>query len=190
MNNISNWIGTLDWGNVADWFGAIGTILAIMVSVWITRYQIVTDKKATKENFFDEQEFIMLNHVSEDIISLRSAFRSINRAFNEDGFNLSDQTHSTDKEIETNVKKIEELIFQINNRLYEYGRTRTGYTAINMQGMRDLFKSWSAFSIEIDKFLKDNLIDISTINAKSEDFGQDIGFMEEAIIQKKKDIRH
>ncbi|MBZ1508865.1 hypothetical protein [Leuconostoc mesenteroides] len=29
MNSILNWIGTLDWGNVADWVSGIGSVIAI-----------------------------------------------------------------------------------------------------------------------------------------------------------------
>lgn len=180
----------LEVGSWADWFGAIGTILAVVVSVWITRYQITADKKATKENFFNEQEFIMLNYVSEDIIKMHSAILSISRIVNEGHVDLSDENNGINKEIKTNITKIEEFIFQINTRLYEYGRTREGYTDINMTGMRNLFKSWSSVSADLDKITKNNSINIDDVNKKAENFIQDIGFMEEAIIQKKKDIRH
>lgn len=179
----------IEWGSCADWFGAIGTILAIMVSVWITRYQITNDRKIAKENFFDEQEFIMLNQVHEDIIMMHSAALSISRIVNNSDLDLSDEKNRVKTELATNFTKIREFIFQINNRLHEYGRTRQGYTDINMRGMRALLGSWNRVTSKINEIGK-SPIKIDDINQPIEEFILDIDFMEEAIIQKKKDIRH
>lgn len=43
MNNILHWIGTWDWGNVADWFGAIGTIGAVWLAISYRRTKINFD---------------------------------------------------------------------------------------------------------------------------------------------------
>lgn len=47
MDNILNWIGTWDWGNVADWFGAIGTIGAVWIAVSYRRTKIKYGVDAT-----------------------------------------------------------------------------------------------------------------------------------------------
>jgi len=179
----------IEWGSVADWFAAVGTILAIVVSVWITRYQITNDRKIAKENFFDEQEFIMLNQVHEEVIRMHSSALSISRIVNDADFDLSDEKNRVQLELTTNVTKIKEFIFQINNRLYEYGRTSQGYIDINMRGMRTLLGSWNLVTSKINEIGK-NSIKIDDINKPIEKFLSDTSFIEEAIIQKKKDIRH
>ncbi|WP_273712017.1 hypothetical protein [Leuconostoc mesenteroides] len=35
MNDIKVWLNTLNWGNVPDWFGAIGTISAVFVAIYL-----------------------------------------------------------------------------------------------------------------------------------------------------------
>lgn len=35
MNDIKVWLNALDWGNVPDWFGAIGTIAAVFVAIYL-----------------------------------------------------------------------------------------------------------------------------------------------------------
>lgn len=179
----------LEVGSWADWFSAVGTIVAIGVSVGIIRYQIINDRKIAKENFFDQQEFKMLNHVHEEIIMMQSAALSISRIVNGADFVLSDKKSRVQTKLNTDVTKIEEFVFQINNSLYEYGRTTQGYTDINMRGMRDLLGSWNRVTSKIDEIGKKS-IDVDDINQPIQNFISNINSMEEAIIQKKKDIRH
>ncbi|MDC2805566.1 hypothetical protein [Leuconostoc suionicum] len=53
----------VDVGSWADWFAAVGTIFAVAVSVWITRYQLQVDQKNIKNSFFYQQEFKMLDDI-------------------------------------------------------------------------------------------------------------------------------
>lgn len=50
----------IEWGNVADWFAAIGTILAIVASVWITRYQVKNDRGLAKKIFLINKNLLCL----------------------------------------------------------------------------------------------------------------------------------
>lgn len=180
-------------GSWADWFGAIGTILAVMVSVWITRYQIVTDKKATKENFFDEQEFIMLNAVTDDIINIRTSIEKILKD-SDVQLRLESDDYSSNMidyydRLNNSIKIIEQSRLQINNRLYEYGRIREGYTAINMIELKALIVASVNIEAIRENIIKNNSIDINNLRELVYDLLDKSYFIEEAIIKKKKKLQ-
>lgn len=54
---------------VADWFGAIGTIAAIVISVQITKKQITAEKKKDKEHFFLEQDYLVMDKIQEKLLA-------------------------------------------------------------------------------------------------------------------------
>lgn len=42
---IPHWVSTWDWGNVADWFGAIGTIGAVVLALYTRKKRGITNVK-------------------------------------------------------------------------------------------------------------------------------------------------
>lgn len=54
---------------LADWFGAVGTIGAIVISVLITKKQITAEKKKDKEHFFLEQDYLVMDKIQEKLLA-------------------------------------------------------------------------------------------------------------------------
>ena len=70
ISNIIKWIGTWDWGNVADWFGAIGSILAIVSSVIVVKIQLNSQRNLDKERYIFENQNNLLNDT--EILSMNN----------------------------------------------------------------------------------------------------------------------
>lgn len=56
-------------GSWAEWFGAVGTISAIVISVMITKKQITAEKKKDKEHFFLEQDYLVMDKIQEKLLA-------------------------------------------------------------------------------------------------------------------------
>ncbi|QOY97068.1 hypothetical protein IRM63_06095 [Leuconostoc citreum] len=57
------------YGNIADWVSGIGTIAAIIISIKITKNQIAADKKKDQENFFLQQDYLVMDNIQEKLLS-------------------------------------------------------------------------------------------------------------------------
>lgn len=51
----------IEWGSVADWFGAIGSILAIIASVIVVRFQLNVQRKLDREQYIFERQNTLLS---------------------------------------------------------------------------------------------------------------------------------
>lgn len=56
------------FGNVADWASGIGTFVAIIISVKITKKQIIADKEKDRENYFRQRDYETVDRIHEKII--------------------------------------------------------------------------------------------------------------------------
>ncbi|WP_273712440.1 hypothetical protein [Leuconostoc mesenteroides] len=59
----------LDVGSWADWVSGIGTFFAIIISVQITKKQIIADKEKDRESFFLQQDYLAMNNIQEKLLS-------------------------------------------------------------------------------------------------------------------------
>lgn len=201
MDSILKWIGTWDWGNVADWFAALGTIAAIVASVLITRYQIINDRKASKDLFLVQEESSMLDEVSKSILIVQALIKNVSKSITEiknaQNDVSIDDAHKLYADINRLIEPMENAIDIINSKLYESGRTRRNYTKINMDSMRKLLGSLSNFKLQLSNFKVElsNLngeknINIDSLCKAQSDFFSQLNHLEEFIIQKKAEIRN
>lgn len=58
----------IEWGSVADWFGAIGSILAIIASVIVVRFQLHVQRKFDREQYIFERQNTLL--IDAEILSM------------------------------------------------------------------------------------------------------------------------
>ncbi|KQB80962.1 hypothetical protein [Leuconostoc lactis] len=98
MNDIKVWLNTLDWGNVPDWFGAIGTILAVVSSVIIVKIQLNSQRNLDKERYMFEKQNNLLNDT--ELLSM-------------DNLQILDEFDETVNQYLHSVGKVD---FQYNNR--------------------------------------------------------------------------
>lgn len=52
MSVINSWFATLDWGNVPDWLGAVGTIAAVFIAVYLPYKSTKPKGKATLSSLY------------------------------------------------------------------------------------------------------------------------------------------
>lgn len=201
MHSILKWIGTWDWGNVADWFAALGTIAAIVASVLITRYQIINDRKASKDLFLLQEESRMLDEVSKSILIVQALINSVSKSITEiknaQNDVSIDDAHKLYADINYLIEPMENAIDIINSKLYESARTRQNYTNINMDPMRKFLGSWTKFKLQLSKFEVElsnsngeKIINIDSLCKTHSNFFAQLNHLEESIIQKKAEIRN
>lgn len=129
----------------------------------------------------------MLDSVSRYISDIESSRRIIGSIINDTNTYL-DKENSLPK-IESNIDLIEKYVYVINFRLYEYGRTKEGYTYINMAVMRPLLGSFSNFKQDFYKVKKDSSNNYAALKDSELEFTSRVGRLEDAILEKKTEVR-
>lgn len=85
--SILKWMGTWDWGNVADWFGSVGTIAAVVL--------VLFQNKVEKQTKIDKRKIEDLTKIYGLITTIRDLPRLVNESNNHflyygsDGANFS-----------------------------------------------------------------------------------------------------
>jgi len=192
-------------GSWADWTSGIGTIIAILVSVVITRYQVKSDRTITKEKFFGEQEYVMLNSVQRRIVENKISLQVVLKDINSNKDNISDINF--DYFYDNYFKKYNEIIkpnhLYIVDMLYEYARSKDGYTSLYMTELKEVMHSFGSMEGQNDKLKdllhrsrdditeKSKLIQFISYNFLDdiEKFFYRTNGLEESILIKKKELR-
>lgn len=102
MHSILKWIGTWDWGNVADWVSGVGTILAIFVSLFVLFYQIKKVGEQNRKSFFSERNVKTLDDAEEQVINITKKLTRLNNNLK----NSSDYTTERKSEWDADLEEI------------------------------------------------------------------------------------